>query len=42
MMPIAVEDQAPVPTPAYRRAQARLGPALQIDALTLFSTGRSE
>jgi DDE family transposase len=37
-MPIPVESQAPVPPPAYHRAQARLGPALQIDALTLVNT----
>jgi hypothetical protein len=35
MMPTVVPDQAPVPPPAYHRAQARLGPALHIDALTL-------
>lgn len=35
MMPIPVVSQAPVPPPAYHRAQARLGPALHIDALTL-------
>src|SRR5438132_980455 len=34
MMPIVVSEQAPVPPPAYHRAQARLGPALHIDALT--------
>ena len=38
MMPIVVTEQAPVPPPAYRRAQARLGPALHIDALTLVRT----
>ncbi len=39
MMPLAVVDhQAPVPSPAYQRAQARLGPALHIDALTLVTT----
>src|SRR5438270_8015299 len=39
MMPLAlVNHQAPVPPPAYQRAQARLGPALHIDALTLVST----
>src|SRR2546423_15147095 len=38
MMPLAVTEQAPVPPPAYHRAQARLGPALHIDALTLVST----
>jgi hypothetical protein len=30
--------QAPVPPPTYHRAQARLGPALHIDALTLVNT----
>jgi hypothetical protein len=34
MMPIVLAEQAPVPPPAYHRAQARLGPALHIDALT--------
>src|SRR5438128_7072267 len=38
MMPLIVNEQAPVPPPAYHRAQARLGPALHIDALTLVST----
>src|SRR5437879_7587917 len=35
MMPLIVNEQAPVPPPAYHRAQARLGPALHIDALRL-------
>src|SRR5258708_30139995 len=35
MMPQIVNEQAPVPSPAYYRAQARLGPALHLDALTL-------
>lgn len=35
MVPIIVEDQAPVAPPAYHRAQARLGAPLQINALTL-------
>jgi hypothetical protein len=36
MMPLAVvEQQAPVPPPSYQRAQAKLGRALHIDALTL-------
>src|SRR5438132_6996357 len=35
MMPLALEKQAPVAPPAYQRAQARLGPALHINALTL-------
>jgi hypothetical protein len=34
MMPTTVNEQAPVPPPAYHRAQARLGLALHIDALT--------
>ncbi len=38
MMPLVVTEQAPVPPPAYHRAQARLGPALHIDALTLVTT----
>jgi hypothetical protein len=38
MMPIPVESQVPIPPPAYHRAQARLGPALHIDALTLVNT----
>ena len=37
-MPSVVSEQAPVPPPAYHRAQARLGPALHIDALTLVRT----
>jgi hypothetical protein len=35
MMPPVVKEQAPIPPPSYQRAQARLGPALHIDALTL-------
>ena len=39
MMPLTVIDhQAPVPPPSYQRGQARLGPALHIDALTLVTT----
>jgi hypothetical protein len=38
MMPLIVNEQAPVPPPAYHRAQARLGSALHIDALTLVTT----
>src|SRR2546428_9318043 len=38
MMPLVVNEQAPVPPPAYHRAQARLGPALHIDAFTLVTT----
>ena len=38
-MPLTVTDhQAPVPPPSYQRGQARLGPALHIDALTLVTT----
>ena len=37
-MPTRVSEQAPVPPPAYYRAQARLGPALHLDALTLVRT----
>src|SRR5215472_9394983 len=37
-MPLALEDQTPVAPPSYQRAQARLGPALHIDALTLVTT----
>ena len=36
-MPIIVSEQAPIPPPAYYRAQARLGRALHIDALSLVS-----
>ncbi len=38
MMPTIVNEAAPVPPPAYYRAQERLGPALHIDALTLVTT----
>src|SRR5260221_3167759 len=38
MMPALVNEAAPVPPPAYHRAQARLGPVLHIDALTLVNT----
>src|SRR5438270_1185562 len=38
MMPTLGNSAAPVPPPAYHRAQARLGPALHIDALTLVTT----
>jgi hypothetical protein len=38
MMPTLVKEQAPVPPPCYQRAQARLSPALHIDALTLVTT----
>ena len=35
MVPTPAESQAPVPPPAYHRAQARLGGALHLDALTI-------
>src|SRR5881275_2444363 len=38
MMPLIVNEQAPVPPPAYHCMQARLGAALHIDALTLVTT----
>lgn len=38
MIPLIGNSAAPVPPPAYHRAQARLGPALHIDALTLVNT----
>ena len=38
MMPTLIEEQAPVAPPSYQRAQARQGPALQINALTLITT----
>src|SRR5256885_3985246 len=38
MMPTVVKEQAPIPPPSYQRAQARQGPALHIDALTLVTT----
>jgi hypothetical protein len=38
MMPALGNSAAPVPPPAYHRAQAKLGPALPIDALTLLTT----
>lgn len=37
-MPALGNSAAPVPPPAYHRAQARLGPALHLDALTLVNT----
>ncbi len=37
MMPALGKSAAPVPA-VYHRAQARLGPALHIDALTLVNT----
>jgi hypothetical protein len=39
MMPsTVVEHQAPVPPPSYQRAQAKRGPDLHINALTLVTT----
>jgi hypothetical protein len=38
MMPTTVNEQLPVPPPAYDRQQARLDPALHMDALTLVNT----
>jgi transposase len=38
MIPAHGNSAAPVPPPAYHRAQARLGPALHIDALCLVNT----
>ncbi|GCE16685.1 hypothetical protein [Dictyobacter kobayashii] len=38
MTPPLENVEAPVPPPAYHRAQARLSPALHIDALTLINT----
>jgi transposase len=35
MVPTPVQSQAPIPPPAYQRAQARLGGALHLDALTI-------
>ena len=37
-MPIPIESQASAPPSAYHSAQARLDPALHIDALTLVTT----
>jgi hypothetical protein len=37
MMPTVVKEQAPVP-PSYQRAQAKQGPALHMNALTLVTT----
>ncbi len=34
---LVVKEQAPVP-PCYQRAQARLGPVVHLDALTLIRT----
>src|SRR5436305_9229516 len=38
MMPLALEQQAPVAPPSYQRAQAKQSPALHINALTLVTT----
>src|SRR5579872_6250730 len=38
MMPLALEHQAPVAPPSYQRAQAKQGPALHMNALTLVTT----
>jgi DDE family transposase len=35
MMSLALKDQTPIAPPSYQRTQARLGPALHINALTL-------
>ncbi len=37
MMPIVLTEQATVPLLVYHRTQARLGPAMHIDALTFVS-----
>src|SRR5437879_1841801 len=34
MMPAMVKEQVPAPPPSYRRAQAKQGPALHINAVT--------
>ncbi len=38
MVPASCVRTAPVPPPTYRRAQARVGPALHLDALTLIAS----
>jgi hypothetical protein len=38
MMPPIVQEQAPVPPPYSQRMQAKQGPALHINALTLVTT----
>src|SRR5262245_41851497 len=38
MMPQLIERQAPIPPPAYHRVQAKRGPSLHIDSLTLVNT----
>jgi hypothetical protein len=35
MLPVCLDAQAPVASPAYHRAQQRLGPTVHLDALTL-------
>jgi hypothetical protein len=37
MIPALCATTAPIPPPAYHRAQAKVGPALQVDALSLVS-----
>jgi hypothetical protein len=37
MIPAPCATTAPVPPPAYHRAQAQVGPALQVEALTVVS-----
>jgi hypothetical protein len=37
MVPAPCARTVPVPPPAYHRAQAKVGPALHVDALTLVS-----
>src|SRR2546421_10560598 len=38
MMPVTLAEQTPVAPPSYHRAQARLRPALHMNALTLVTT----
>ncbi len=38
MMLTLIKEQAPVPPPSYQHTQARLRPALHLDALTLVRT----
>src|SRR5258708_8986200 len=37
MIPAPCATMAPVPPPAYHRAQAKVGPALHVDALSVVS-----
>ena len=37
MIPAPCATTAPIPPPAYHRAQAKVGPALHVDALSLVS-----